>query len=141
MKSKTIILSINPQYVEKILSGEKHYEYRKKVPLDINQFLVYATAPIKKIVAIIEVDKVLNNTPKSIWNQTKKQSGVSHDFFVNYFKNTSNAYAIKFRRIHKLIDPIEITLIDGIKCAPQSYVYVNMSFDDLCQKLNINPNF
>ena len=36
MKSKTIILSIHPRHVEKILSGEKRYEYRKQIPTDID---------------------------------------------------------------------------------------------------------
>jgi len=27
-----ILLSINPEFVAKIISGEKHYEYRTRVP-------------------------------------------------------------------------------------------------------------
>ena len=48
-KNKTIILSIHPKHIEKILSGEKRYEYRKRIPLDINYLIVYATAPTKKL--------------------------------------------------------------------------------------------
>ena len=54
MKTETIILSIHPSHIEKILSGEKQYEYRKRIPADIRHIVVYATAPIKKIVALIE---------------------------------------------------------------------------------------
>ena len=64
-KNKTIILSIHPKHIEKILSGEKRYEYRKRIPLDINYLIVYATAPTKKIVALIEVDMVMKDTPDS----------------------------------------------------------------------------
>ena len=60
MKSKTIILSIHPNHIEKILSGDKRYEYRKHIPQDINYIIVYATAPTKKVVAIIEIDMVIN---------------------------------------------------------------------------------
>ena len=49
MENKTIILSIHPKHIEKILSGEKRYEYRKRIPLDINYLIVYATAPPKKL--------------------------------------------------------------------------------------------
>ena len=61
MESKTIILSIHPNHIEKILSGEKRYEYRKRIPQDIDYLIVYATAPIKKVVAIIEVDMVMKD--------------------------------------------------------------------------------
>lgn len=137
MKTKTIILSIHPQHIDKIFSGEKLYEYRKRIPTDIQCFIIYATAPIKKIVAIVEVDSVLKETPKSLWELTKKHSGVSYDFFMNYFDKAPDAYAIKFRHIYKLPNHMDITVLDGIKRAPQSYAYVNITFYDLCKKLNL----
>ena len=59
MRTETIILSIHPSHIEKILSGEKLYEYRKRIPTDIRHIVVYATAPIKMIVALIEIDSIL----------------------------------------------------------------------------------
>ena len=138
MESKIIILSIHPNHIEKILSGEKRYEYRKRIPQDINYIIVYATAPTKKIVAIIEVDMVMQDTPQKIWDVTQNESGVSYEFFMNYFNDLSIGYAIKFRNIYKLPTPIDITIIDGVKCAPQAYVYVNMPLKDLCDMFNIS---
>ena len=38
---KTIILSIKPQYVEKILDGTKKYEYRTRIPKsNINKIII-----------------------------------------------------------------------------------------------------
>ena len=85
MKTETIILSIHPSHIEKILSGEKRYEYRKRIPTDIRHIVVYATAPIKMIVALIEIDSILTGTPESVWKKTKKHAGVSKDFFILYF--------------------------------------------------------
>lgn len=139
MKSKTIILSIHPNHIEKILSGEKRYEYRKLIPQDIDYLIVYATAPIKKIVAIIEVDMVMKDTPQNIWDVTQNESGVSYEFLMNYFNNLSIVYAIKFRNIYKLPTPIDITIIDGVKCAPQAYVYVKeTSLKELCKAFNVD---
>ena len=135
MESKIIILSIHPNHIEKILSGEKRYEYRKRIPQDINYIIVYATAPTKKIVAIIEVDMVMQDTPQKIWDVTQNESGVSHEFFMNYFNEVSIAYAIKIRKIYKLPIPIDITVIDGVKSAPQAYQYVDTSISDLCKKM------
>lgn len=56
MKTNTIILSIHPRHIEKILSGQKRYKYRKYIPTDIQHIVVYISAPIKAIVAFIDVD-------------------------------------------------------------------------------------
>ena len=126
MKSKTIILSIHPCHIEKIFSGEKLYEYRKSVPSDIQNIVVYATTPIKKIVAIIEVDKVLTDTPESIWKQTKKHSGITKEFFMSYFKGKEKANAIRFKTVRKLDIPKLLSCME-IQNAPQSFVYIDDS--------------
>lgn len=126
MKSKTIILSIHPCHIEKIFSGEKLYEFRKIIPSDIQSIVVYATSPIKKIVAILEVDKVLTDTPESIWKQTGKHSGVTKDFFMSYFRGKEKANAIKIKRFFKLKGPKPLSYI-GIKHAPQSFLYISDS--------------
>lgn len=137
MKSKTIILSIHPRHVQKILSGEKLYEYRKRIPIDINYIIVYATTPIKKIVAVIEIDTVLKDTPQNIWGLTKDDAGVSYEFFMNYFNEISTANAVKFRNVQELPIPADITIVNGVKCAPQAFVYVDEPLEELCEKFNI----
>lgn len=123
MKSKTIILSIHPCHIEKIFSGEKLYEFRKNIPSDIQNIVVYATSPIKKIVATIEVEKVLTGTPESIWEQTSKHAGVTKEFFMSYFKGKEKANAIKIKRFFKLKEPKPLSCI-GIKNVPQSFTYI-----------------
>ena len=140
MKTKIIIISIHPQHINKILSGEKLYEYRRRIPLDIKYIVIYATVPIKKVVAIVEVDCVIKDTPIALWNLTYRYSGISYDFFMNYFYGLTEAHAIKFANIYKLGTPVDIAVIDGIRCAPQAYSYVNESFEVLCDKFNIELN-
>ena len=138
MESKTIILSIHPRHVEKILSGKKRYEYRKRVPTDIQYVVIYATVPVKKVVAVIKIDTILRDVPQNIWKQTKNESGISKNFFTEYFKGNKIAYAIKFCEIYELPNPVDITNINGVKKTPQAYMYVNESLTDLCQKLKID---
>ena len=126
MKSKTIILSIHPCYIEKIFSGEKLYEFRKIIPSDIQNIVVYATSPIKKIVAIIEVDRVLTDTPESIWKQTCKHSGITKEFFMSYFRGKEKANAIKIKRFIKLKEPKPLSWV-GTRNAPQSFAYIHNS--------------
>ena len=133
MESKNIILSIHPCHIEKIFSGEKAYEYRKKIPSDINNIVVYATSPIRKIVAVIEVDQIISDKPNIIWEKTKKQSGITKKFFLSYFRNHKLAYAIKLKKIHKLKCPIGLKELN-IKQPPQSYMYIGDLIEELYSK-------
>ena len=63
-----ILISINPEYVNEILSGRKKYEYRKvKAKKDnVDKMIIYATAPVMKVVAEIEILKILEESPDLI---------------------------------------------------------------------------
>ena len=42
----TILLSIKPEYVNKIIAGTKKYEFRKHLAQgDIQKIIIYSTAP------------------------------------------------------------------------------------------------
>ena len=137
MKSKTILLSIHPCFVEKIFSGEKKFEFRKRIPTEIQTVIVYATAPIKQIVAVIEVEKVLQGTPMNIWKQTKECSGLTYKFYKSYYKGKSAAYAIKFKNVYRLERPQSISIFKEVKSAPQSYIYIGESNKVLTEKLGM----
>ena len=137
MKTDTIILSIHPQHIKKILSGEKRYEYRKHIPMDIRYIVVYATAPIKMIVALIEIDYIIKDTPEIVWKKTKKHAGISEDFFMGYFSNHQNSYAIKFKTVFKVETPKSLMYLDNNIAAPQSYTYLTETIEKLRNKLGI----
>lgn len=52
---KRILISINHQYVERILDGTKKYEFRTKAAKqDIDGLIIYSTYPTKKVVAKVK---------------------------------------------------------------------------------------
>lgn len=121
---KKIVISINPQYVEKIISGEKKFEYRTKAAKqDINKIIIYETKPIKKIVAEVEILDVVIASPEELWNQTKEYSGITKNFFDEYFKGKTIAYAYKLGKV-KVYERPKSLLDFGLKMAPQSFAYV-----------------
>ena len=69
-----VLLSIRPEFVEKILSGEKKYEYRKAIwtkdSNDINSVLIYETSPVSKVVASFRIGKIIADSPENIWSKT-----------------------------------------------------------------------
>ena len=119
-----ILLSIKPQFVKKILSGEKRFEFRKSIPnKTVNKILIYSSHPVCAVVGEAEIIDIISAEPKLLWNSTKNQSGVDCEFFFKYFADKDKAYAYKLGKITKY--PIAKRLSDfGVKCAPQSFVYI-----------------
>ena len=77
-----ILLSINPQYVERIMCGEKKFEFRKNVcKRNVDKIVIYSTSPVMKVVGEAEVEEVLVDEPQKIWNVTEEYSGVEREFF------------------------------------------------------------
>ena len=124
--SNTIILSINPEYVNNIINGSKRYEYRTRIAKsDITKILIYETSPIKKIVAEVEVEETLKLPPNQLWEKTRDYSGTTKYFFDLYFKDKPIAYAYKLGNVIVYEKPKE--MVDfGLKAAPQSFVYVSI---------------
>jgi len=82
-----ILLSINPQFVDKIISGEKKYEFRTRVAKKrVKRIVIYCTFPRMKILAEAEILGVLKMDPESLWKETQKQAGITKSFFDAYFK-------------------------------------------------------
>ncbi len=120
-----ILISINPEYVEKIISGEKKYEYRTKVAKrDVDKIIIYETTPVKKVVAEAEILDVLIMKPNELWEQTKAQAGTTKSFFMSYFKGRDVAYAYKLGKVRVYRRPMELSAF-GLKSAPQSFVYLS----------------
>jgi predicted transcriptional regulator len=119
-----ILLSINPEHVDHILDGSKVYEFRKiKCKEDVDGIIIYATAPVKQVVAEADIETILEDTPKKIWSQTKKKSGISDEFFFKYYEGKAKAIAYKLTNLIVFDEPK--TLADyGVSTAPKSFVYV-----------------
>jgi len=123
---KAILISIKPQYVEKIINGTKKYEFRKTLPKNIcDTMLIYCTSPIKKVVASAKIEEVLSDSLESLWKKTEKYSGINYERFIKYFNNTKIGYAYKLNSVQVFKTPKDI--IDyGISIPPQSFFYVNL---------------
>ena len=119
-----ILLSIKPEFSEKILSGEKRFEYRTHIPTRaVKSILIYSTAPVGKIVGEVEVVETIYGSPSSLWEKTKSSAGITRAKYRAYFKGRKTAYAFKLGTVKKFEN--EIFLKDfGLTNAPQSFIYV-----------------
>ena len=90
----TILLSIKPEYANKIFDGQKHYEYRKRIPKkEVSKIVVYSSAPEQAVIGEIEVIKTLKMKPTPLWNSTKANAGISRSKYRKYFSGCTMAYA------------------------------------------------
>lgn len=121
-----ILISVKPEYVEKILTGSKKYEYRKvkAKKTNVDKMIIYATAPVMKVVAEIEIQNVLEGSPELIWKITQKYSGITKEFYDKYYKNKSTAVAYELGKIKKYNKPKELGDF-GISFSPQSFIYID----------------
>ena len=119
-----MLLSINPEHVENILSGKKRYEFRKrKCKADVDMILIYSTSPVMKVVGVVEVMSVIVDRPDKVWNKTSEFSGITKDFFDKYFEDKEQAVAYKLGEVKKYKKPVPLEFF-GVNFAPQSFVYV-----------------
>lgn len=67
-----LILSLKPQFAQKILDGSKLYEYRKKIPMrnDIDRVYIYASKPIQAIVGYFNDLSVIKPSDSASFNHT-----------------------------------------------------------------------
>lgn len=120
----TILLSIKPEYTNRILEGSKKFEFRRSVAKrKVDRILIYSTAPEMKVVAMVEVIGVMKDSPKRLWEKTRTHAGISRPKFMDYYANRSVAYAYQLGELQKFDTPKTLAEY-GISVAPQSFVYI-----------------
>lgn len=120
-----VLLSIKPQFALKIFDGTKKFEFRKSIfkNSDIKTVVVYASAPMQKVIGEFTIDEIMEEQPNVLWEKTQTHSGITKEFFDEYFLNRDRAFAIKVKDIIQYQKPLD--LIDfNLNFAPQSFVYL-----------------
>lgn len=126
------LLSIKPEFVKEIIEGRKKFEYRKRIfkRKDISSVVVYATKPYGKVVGEFEITNILEDKIDMLWQETKQASGITEQFFYEYFQDKESGFAIQIKEFKEYENHIELSQFDSnIKAAPQSFCYVGGYLD------------
>jgi len=120
----TILLSINPQHVEKIFNGTKKYEYRRiRCKKQVKRIIIYSTSPVMKVVGEADVEEVLEDSFDKIWEITKEFSGTDYKFLEEYCNGRKTIVAYKLSNVKRYSEPKGLWDY-SVKVAPQSFVYL-----------------
>ncbi len=120
-----VLLSIKPEYVEKIFSGIKKYEYRRSIfkNKEIDTIVIYSSSPVKRIVGEFKIKNIIKDLPEKLWELSPENTGIDKIKFKEYFFMKEEGYAIEIGRIKKYKTPKLLEEV-GVKKAPQSFLYL-----------------
>jgi predicted transcriptional regulator len=128
MESKTALISIHPEYAQKIFAGEKKFEFRRRwTSRSVETLFIYATAPVQRIVGFAKIARVTKGTPAQLWRLTQQvNGGISKDKLFTYFGSSMTGVAIELSKVTPMpggIDP-RLCLGRGFR-PPQSFRYLS----------------
>ena len=120
-----VVLSIKPEFANKIFEGSKQYEFRRTIfkNPDVKRVVVYASSPVQKVIGEFEIDHILNHDLETLWSLTKDFSGISSDYFYQYFGDKECGFAIKIKKT-KLYKFPKCLKRDFNLLPPQSFLYI-----------------
>ena len=121
-----ILLSIKPEYANRILDGSKKFEFRKRLFRngDVHTVVIYATLPVGKVVGEFTIRRVHSERPDKLWRRTSRFSGISKAFFSEYFHGRDVGHAIEVNTAIRYAVPLDLGDVLASGVAPQSYAYV-----------------
>lgn len=129
-----VLISIKPEYANRILKGTKKYEYRKVLAKKgVCSLIIYSTCPVMEIVGEVEVVDTIEMAPSSLWEKTKKEAGISRKKYREYFKGRKRACAYVLGKVTKYESNKKLLDI-GVQLAPQSFSYLTQEQYELLRK-------
>ena len=135
---RDVIVSIRPQYSNRIMTGEKTVELRRRFPASAPRgtiLYIYSSSPQRAMVGHAKIDGVHKLALDEIWRRYADVACVERLDFDSYFDGLEQGYAVKLTNVHSFEPPVSLSLLR--KCfkfePPQSFQYVKQ---DLRRILN-----
>ena len=125
---RDVVFSIKPDYCDKIVSGAKTVELRRRFPMSVPEgttALIYATSPTRALLGIAEIGEVYRRPPEEIWQAFAHRACISRKDFDIYFSGVECGYAIELkhaRRLRRTLTLSELRERFNFE-PPQSFLY------------------
>lgn len=124
---RSLLISIRPTFVEQILTGTKTVELRRKKPQlrPGAAVYIYATAPVKAVVAKAQLAGIVSLPPARLWEEVGACGGIGAEEFFHYFAGCRTGHGLVLSCAEKLAEPV--TMAELRECwiaVPQSWRYL-----------------
>ena len=121
-----VLLSIKPEFANKIFDGSKKFEFRRSIFKNnkVKTVVVYASAPGSKVIGEFDIEQVHKMELNKLWNETKKSSGITKDFYDLYFTGKEEGFAIQVKN-PRLYNKAKNLKEEYGMVPPQSFAYLN----------------
>lgn len=139
MEASAALISIHPNYVEKILSGEKRLEFRRSwATSQVDYLVIYATSPVQQIVSVAQIGQVFRGSKSRLWELARSMGGgISRRKLFEYMEGKNEGVALELAHILKIAGGINPHTFFGKGFRPpQSFRYLTPSeFAKLARQL------
>lgn len=120
------MLAVQPTFARLILEGHKKVEFRKvRFAREVSHVLMYATAPVMRIVGCFRVRGIDEAPPRKLWERYERVGGIERDAFWRYYARSPVGVAIRVGDVVELGDPVTLRAAGCSSVPPQSFRYVD----------------
>lgn len=127
-----LLISVKPEFAEKIMNGEKTIELRKSAPKKVskeNYILIYVTSPVKELWGICKINNIIKEDPTEFWKNYGSQTGITETQFSEYYRTNRNAFGIELKDVRNFskyaIELKQLKKAFPNFMPPQTYSYIN----------------
>jgi predicted transcriptional regulator len=129
---RILLISVRPEFAEKILNGTKTIELRKSSPsVEVGDLvIIYSTLPEKAIVGTCVVKEIIKKSPLQLWRSYSRKMGIDKKRYFEYFKDSNVAIGIVLTGIDKLDKKLSLESVRKVIpkfSPPQTFKYLNRS--------------
>lgn len=125
---RAILLSVKPKYADLILSGSKRVEFRRTWAADeVSLIAIYASSPVQRIVALVEIEDVVQGSPTTLWTHCTSRGGaLTRRELFDYFDGKKQGCAILLGAVRTLQKPLDPKSLFKAFAPPQSFRYLTL---------------
>ena len=117
---RKMLLSMQPYWFEKVMSGEKIYEYRNRFPNEDIEAFIYVSAPVKAIAGIIHLGPRIEVKK---WQEEFSNNAEVSERIDNYISR--NKYAMPVISTQRIVGITVAEMNEAVNkfIIPESYYY------------------
>jgi predicted transcriptional regulator len=119
-------MAIHPQYAEAILDGSKQVEFRKRpLAADVTTVVIYATAPVRRLVGEFQVKDTLSGSPADLWTSVGDLGAIDAVSYRSYYEGTNIATGLVIGGTRRYRKRLALDDLDPEPAIPQSFSYLS----------------